>query len=137
MIAWLNGELKPEDLTDEEVQRMRLMDKDGTFKGRPSTAVPRDLALAFRSEGQRRLVAWFQEMIPEAQKAYRELLTSRHLMPGDAARLRAAEGVFERVIGKVGSETHITVDKGKSFEDFVGDALVDVAEDEIEGEVIE
>lgn len=133
MIAWLNGELKAEDLTDEEVTRMQLMDKDGHFKGRPPKAIPRDLALAFRTEGQKRLMAWFQEQVPVAQKAYREILQSRHLMPGDAARLRAAEGIFERVIGKVGQETHIVVDKGRTFEDVTADVVMDldIEEDDV------
>jgi hypothetical protein len=41
-----------------------------------------------------------------------------------------AESVFERVIGKVGQETHITVDKGKTFEEYAVEMLIDVAEEE-------
>lgn len=130
---FMDGTLDPAEFTDEEVHKMRLMDKDGTFRGRPTKSLPRELAMAFRSEQQKRLMAWFAQTVPEAQKAYREILTSRHLQPGDAARLKAAEGVFERVIGKVSqsSDVHLTVDKGPSFEDFVGEALV-----EIEAEVV-
>ena len=130
MIAWMNGEIKPEELTDDEVFKMRLMDKDGHFRGQPTRVVPRDLAEAFRSEAQKRLMGWFVEKIPDAQTAVSELLNARHLAPGDATRLRAAEGIFERVIGKVGNETHIVVDKGQTFEDFVGEALIDVEEDD-------
>ena len=130
MRMWMAGELDPADLTDEEVARCQLMDKDGHFKGRPTKMVPRELMMAFRSEAQKRLMQWFQEQVPLAQKATQELLQSRHLAPGDATRLRAAEGIFERVVGKVGTETHIVVDKGKSFEDFVGEALIDVEEDD-------
>jgi len=137
MQMWMSGQLKPEDLTDEEVARGRLMDQDGHFRGRPPSMIPRELAMAFRSESQRRLMAWFQEMVPDAQRAYKEMLNSRHLQPGDAARLRAAEAVFERVIGKVGQETHIVVDKGRSFEDVTADVVMDLDMDEIEGEVIE
>ena len=130
MQMWMSGELKAEDLTDEEVAKGQLMDKDGHFRGRPPSMIPRELAMAFRSESQKRLMQWFQEQVPLAQKATQELLQSRHLAPGDATRLRAAEGIFERVVGKVGTETHIVVDKGKSFEDFVGEALIDVEEDD-------
>lgn len=135
---FVNGTLDPADFTDEEVNRMQLMDKNGNFQGRPSKAIPRELAMAFRTEQQRRLVAWFAQSVPEAQKAYREILNSRHLQPGDAARLRAAEGIFERVIGKVAaqSDVHLTVDKGPSFEDFVGEALVEIEDDEL-GEIEE
>lgn len=130
MHAWMAGDLKAEDLTDDEVFKMQLMDSDGHFRGRPPRMIPRELAEAFRSEAQKRLMGWFVEQIPTAQKAYTGILTAHHLLPGDTAKLKAAEGIFDRVIGKVGNETHITVDKGKTFEDFVGDALVDVEEDE-------
>lgn len=115
---------------------MCLMDSDGHFRGRPPGMVPRDLMMAFRTEQQKRLQAWFAEQVPIAQKAMQELLLSRHLAPGDATRLRAAEGVFERVIGKVGQETHIIVDKGRSFEDVTADVVMDLDMDEIEGEAV-
>jgi len=88
--------------------------------------------MAFRAEAQKRLQNWFVEIVPDAQRAYKELLNSRHLAPGDAARLRAAEGVFERVIGKVVAQTdmHVVMDKGKTFEDFVGEAIIDVEEED-------
>ena len=124
------GQIDPADLTDDEVSKMRLMDADGHFRGRPTAVIPRDLAMAFRSEQQRRLMAWFAEQVPLAQTAVTELLRSRHLSPGDATRLRAAESVFERVIGKVGQETHITVDKGRTFEDVTSDVVADLEMDE-------
>jgi len=136
MQAWMDGELKPEDLTDEEVSRMQLMDREGMFRGRPAGAIPRDLAMAFRSEAQKRLMSWFQEQVPLAQKAYRDLLKARHLLPGDAAKLRAAEGIFERVIGKVPNATdmHVVVDQGRSFEDVTGDVVADLDEEEDDDE---
>lgn len=130
MQMWMNGEIDPSELTDEEVNKMRLMDADGHFRGRPTAVIPRDLAMAFRTEQQKRLMAWFGEQVPLAQKAMQELLMSRHLAPGDATRLRAAEGIFERVIGKVGQETHLVVDKGTTFDDVLEGVLVDVEEDD-------
>lgn len=134
MKMWMNGEISPEQLTDDEVNKMQLMDADGHFRGRPPGMIPRELAVAFRMEQQKRLMSWFAEQVPVAQRAMKELLESRHLAPGDATRLRAAEGVFERVIGKVGQETHIVVDKGRSFEDVTADVVMDLDMSEIEGE---
>jgi hypothetical protein len=136
MQLWMSGKLDPEDLTDEEVNKMQLMDSDGHFRGRPPGMVPRELMLAFRTEQQKRLQSWFAEQVPLAQTAVKELLASKHLSPGDATRLRAAEGVFERVIGKVGQETHVIVDKGRSFEDVTADVVMDLDMGEIEGEVL-
>lgn len=128
----MNGSLDASEFDDEEVRRMQLRDKNGHFSGQPTKTIPRELAVAFRTQQQIRLLAWFAETVPEAQKAYREILNSRHLSPGDAARLRAAEGVFERVIGKVNaaSEVHVTVDKGKTFDDVLEGVLVDVEEED-------
>lgn len=133
MRMWMDGELKPEDLTDDEVNKMQLQDADGHFRGRPPSMIPRELALAFRTEQQRRLQAWFAEQVPLAKAALQELILSRHLAPGDSTRLRAAESVFERVIGKVGQETHIVVDKGRSFEDVTADVVMDLDLDGDEG----
>lgn len=133
MQKFMDGTLLPEDFDDDEVHRMQLRDKNGSFTGRPSRAIPRELAQAFRAQQQMRLMAWFAEQIPLAQKATMELLNSRHLAPGDATRLRAAESIFERVIGKVqaNSEMHVTVSKEKSYEDVLEGVLVDVeAEDD-------
>lgn len=128
MQMWMDGDLKPEDLTDEEVNRMQLMDHEGMFRGRPAQAIPRDLAQAFRSEAQKRLMAWFQEQVPIAQKAYRDLMKARHLSPGDAAKLRAAEGVFERVIGKVPNATdmHVVMNDKKTFEEHASEIIMDL-----------
>lgn len=132
MQQWLDGNLEAEDFTDEEVNRMQLQDKNGHFSGRPIKHIPRDLAIAFRSQQQMRLMAWFAEQVPLAQKATMELLNSRHLSPGDATRLRAAEGIFERVIGKVqaNSEMHVVVSKEKTYEDVLEGVLVDVEAEE-------
>ena len=125
---WIEGRLKPEDLTDDEVNRMQLMDKNGHFSGRPARMIPRELAMAFRSEQQKRLMAWFAEQVPVAQKAYRDILQARHLNPGDAAKLRAAEGIFERVVGKVPntSDVHMVVEGQKTFEEHAADIVMDL-----------
>jgi len=126
----IDGELTFDDLDDEEVFRMQLRDRNGHFKGRPPKWIPRDLAQAWANEQRNRAAAWFGEMIPQAQKTTLEMLKSRHLSPGDGARLRAAEMIFDRALGKVGSESHITIDKGRSFDDVLEGVLVDVAEEE-------
>lgn len=123
----ISGELKVEDLTDEEIRRQQLMNSQGDFRGRPPMWVPREFAMAMQAEHFRRFKRDMSELVPDAVRAVKEMLNSRHLSPGDAARLRAAELVMERNFGKVTQnvDQHVTVDKGKSFENYVEDALVD------------
>lgn len=132
----INGELSVEDLTDEEIRRQQLMNKNGDFRGRPPMWVPREFALAMQAEHFRRFRKDMSELVPDAVKAVKEMLNSRHLAPGDAARLRAAELVIERNFGKVTQnvDSHVTLDKGKTFEDYSEEILIDVDDlDEIEG----
>jgi len=128
----INGDLLIEDLDDEEIRKMQLRNNSGDFRGRPPLYIPRDMAMAFRQEHFRRFGREMAEIVPDAMRAIKELLNSRHLAPGDATRLRAAELVLERNFGKVTQnvDSHVTVDKGKSFEDFVGEAIIDVEEEE-------
>ena len=127
----IEGDLTMEDLDDEEINRMQLRNKNGNFAGRPPQWIPRELAGALRAEFQRRFQAKMQEMVPLALKGHEELLRSRHLAPGDAARMSAIKEVYERTVGKVvqGVDAHVVVED-KRFEDFVGDAIIDVEEEE-------
>lgn len=128
----ISGELTIEDLDDEEIRKMQLRNKAGDFRGRPPLYVPHEMAMAFRQEHFRRFGREMAELVPDAIRAIREQLNSRHLSPGDATRLRAAELVLERNFGKVTQnvDQHVVVDKGKSFDDYVGEALIDVEEDD-------
>lgn len=127
----LDGDLKVEDLDDEEIQRMQLRNKNGDFRGRPPVWIPREMANAIQIELRRRFASEMQQMLPLALKAHKTLLTSSLLMPGDAAKMAAVKETYERTMGKVvqQSEVHAVVEN-RSFEDFVGDAVIDVEEDD-------
>lgn len=134
----ISGELKVEDLTDEEIRRQQLMNSQGDFRGRPPLWVPREMATAFMLEHNRRFDLKMMELQEDAFRAHKEILNSRHLQPGDGTRMQGVKEVYERTRGKVvqGTESHVVVDKGKSWDDFIEDAIIDVeAEDaeEIEG----
>lgn len=130
----ISGELSIQDLDDEEIQRMQLRNAAGDFRGRAPLYIPREMAMAFRQEFFARFQRDMAVRVPDAMRAISEMVNSRHLMPGDSTRLRAAELVLERVFGKVTQnvDQHVTVEKGKSFEDFVGEAIIDVEEDDEE-----
>lgn len=133
----ISGELSVEDLDDDEIRRMQLKASDGSFRGRPPLWIPHTMALAFKQEFFRRFSRDMQERVPEAMRALDEMLSSRHLAPGDATRLRAVELVLERTFGKVTQnvDQHVVVDKGRSFADVTADVVMDLDMDEIEGTV--
>lgn len=98
--------------------------------------VPRSFALEMRAEFTRRFQGELNNMLPKALKAHKEILDSRHLAPGDAARMTAVKEVYDRTFGKVVQQTevHATVEK-KDFSDVVADVVMDLdmdEEDEVE-----
>ena len=132
----IKGDLKIEDLDDEEILRMQLKNVNGDFRGRPPMWVPRSFALEMRAEFTRRFQGELNNMLPKALKAHKEILDSRHLAPGDAARMTAVKEVYDRTFGKVVQQTevHATVEK-KDFSDVVADVVMDLdmdEEDEVE-----
>ena len=132
----LKGDLKVEDLDDEEILRMQLKNVNGDFRGRPPLWVPRSFALEMRAEFTRRFQGELNNMLPKALRAHKEILDSRHLAPGDAARMTAVKEVYDRTFGKVVQQTevHATVEK-KDFSDVVADVVMDLdmdEEDEVE-----
>lgn len=130
----LKGDLKIEDLDDEEILRMQLKNQHGDFRGRPPMWVPRSFALEMRAEFTRRFQGELQALLPKAIKAHKEILDSRHLAPGDAARMTAVKEVYERALGKVVQQTevHAVVEK-RTFEDVTADVVMDLdMEDEDE-----
>lgn len=133
MYMFMTGELTIEDLDDDEIRRGQLKNVNGHFTQEPAW-IPRELAGALRAEQYRRFQVEMAGMLPDAMQAIHEMVKSRHLMPGDATRLKAAETILERVYGKVTQsvESHVTVDKGKSFDDVIEASLVDVDDDNVE-----
>jgi len=127
--AFIDGELKAEDLDDEEVRRGQLRSKDGSFKGRPANYLPREFVLAIQREGQRRFELWIRESVRDAQQAVLELTNSRRLAPGDATRLKAAQFILERYAGKTPDRVEISAEV-KKYEHVLEDILVDVEEDD-------
>lgn len=101
----MSGELKIEDLDDRELQRGQLMNRNGTFSGRPSKMIPRKFALAAQEEYKRRITLMMQEMIPDAMKSLH--MSVKYGDDVAAPRLPAVKEVLERTIGKVTDKKEI------------------------------
>jgi hypothetical protein len=98
--ALLRGELSVEDLDDEELARGRLRASDGTFRGRPPKVVPADLVAAMRKEWIGRAEETLRAALHEhGIGTYVKLASDPDMDP--AVRLRAADKIVERTMGKV------------------------------------
>lgn len=129
MQALLDGAITVEDLDDEEILRGQLRSADGSFKGRPTNYLPRELAMAWQREGQKRHQVWVTETVPLAQKTIVKLMSSGMLSPADATKLKAAQWVLERFGGKTPDRVEVKAEV-QTWEHVVEDILVDVEEDD-------
>ena len=96
----LSGTLSVEDLDDEELAQGRLRSADGTFRGRPPTIVPADLVAAMRKEWMGRAETKLREALhSHGIGVLVELAKDEDIDP--AVRLRAADMIIQRTMGKV------------------------------------
>lgn len=104
----LTGELKVEDLDDEELARGYPRAEDGSFKGRPPTMIPRIM----QDEITRRLLARGQELLKENYlKAMGTLVDIASDPNVDAnVRTRTAQYVVERLAGKTPERIHVAAE---------------------------
>jgi hypothetical protein len=97
---FMRGEITVEDLDDEELALGRLKAIDGTFRGRPPKVVPGEMVAAMRREWLSRAEAKLREaLMSKGIGVLTELAGNPEIDPG--VRLRAAEKIIERTMGKV------------------------------------
>ena len=103
------GALKVEDLDDEELAKGQLKASDGTFRGRPPSVLPAELVSAMRREWLSRAEAKLREaLLGKGIGVLVELAGNELVDP--AVRLRAADKIIERTMGKVPDRVHIAAD---------------------------
>lgn len=103
------GTLSVEDLDDDELAKGQLKASDGTFRGRPPTVVPVELVQAMRREWLARAEARLREaLLDKGIGTLTELAGNKTIDP--AVRLRAADKLIERTMGKVPDRVHIAAD---------------------------
>lgn len=105
----LNGVITVEDLDDEELSKGQLKAVDGTFRGRPPKVIPQELAQAMRREWLSRAEAKLREALYDGGiKTYVELAKDTSIDP--SIRLRAADKIIERTMGKVPDKVEFAVE---------------------------
>jgi hypothetical protein len=121
----IDGDISVDDLDDEEVMAGRVKDKNGKFTGRPRDLLPRKIS----DEMRRRWHALVQEQLNDQTElailTLQDIMASR--MAAAPARVRAAEIILERNLGKVPDkiESQVVVRK---FEDDIEGLLIDAGE---------
>jgi hypothetical protein len=106
---FLKGEIKVEDLDDEELAQGRLKAADGTFRGRPPLVVPSELVQSMRREWMSRAEARLREaLLGSGIKVLVEISSDTTIDAG--VRLRAAQTIIERTMGKVPDKVQISAE---------------------------
>ena len=105
----LSGAITVEDLDDEELSRGQLKAVDGSFRGRPPKVVPQELLQAMRREWLTRAQDKLRAALLESGIGTLVSLAGNELIdPG--VRLRAAEKIIERTMGKVPDKIEVAAE---------------------------
>lgn len=150
--ALLAGDIKIEELDDEEIARGRLRASDGTFGGRPPVILPEQVRQMFKRELIRRMQGRFEDMAFEAiermgitmkdgegsSESETEAGVTRTYKEG-TGQAKAAQYIIERVMGPIPKE--VTVKTEASPWEMVtqgGGLVVDIEPEEVtvEAEVV-
>lgn len=138
-----------EELTYEELRRGKLADVNGTFKGRPPAMIPAKFHTMMQRELLKRMQGQIQEQVERAIGVVIEVMEEgegasetiesrgeRITTKAGTGRLKAAQYIIERVMGKVPDKTEITanVTVWEGLQEG-GELLIDI--DEEEAEIVE
>lgn len=107
-VQLLKGELKVEDLDEEELARCQLKDRNGKFTGRPPKYLPRSIVMAMKKEFLERGDQLFSESYVDAVKTFGRIMRDPRVDP--AVQLKAAQYVVERIAGKTPERIELTTD---------------------------
>jgi hypothetical protein len=102
----LSGDLKVEDLDDEEIVAGRLKDASGRLSPKGANVIPRKLHEALTRELVSRMNGRFREHVDEAIDVLIDVM--KYGETRDMVRYQAATYMIERVMGKIAQQTNIT-----------------------------
>lgn len=105
---FLAGKITIEDLDDEELAQGRLKASDGTFRGRPPAVIPTEIVQAMKREWLSRAHSRLQEAL--LQKGIGTLVELAATAADEGVRLRAAQAIIERTMGKVPDKIEVAAE---------------------------
>lgn len=125
--AVMRGEIDVSQWDAEELRRGRKRASDGTFRGRPTRMIPREVY----DELRRRTAHEFYEMVRQELIPAMEVVVAmaRGDEPADATRLKACEQIIERFVGKAPERVTVTATR-QPYEDLFDGLSRDLHPDE-------
>lgn len=106
---FMAGRITVEDLDDEELSRGMLRSNDGSFRGRPPKVMPTEMVQAMRREWLNRAQGKLREALLE--KGIGTLVSlADDPMVDPGVRLRAAQTIMERTMGKVPDKIEVVAE---------------------------
>lgn len=103
-----NGKIPLDELDNEELARMQVRDKRGTFIGMPPRIVPRELAQAHARELVMRNDKLIREMVLKATQVFDDVMQDDEADNRD--KMAAARYVLERFLGKIPDKVEVTAE---------------------------
>lgn len=121
--ALLDGTLTVKDLDDEELDKMQIRGKGGTFGGRHA-AIPSHIAHQMSNERLRRTRTALEALSTKAIKVYEQVLDGDAFHDLKVAdQVRVANAVLDRLMGRAPETVHVVQDDPWSR--LLGDAVDD------------
>lgn len=132
----LEGEDDLADWDDEELWRGRKRDKGGAWRGRPPELVPRSVHEELNRRKFNLAHEELNDAVVDAVRYQVSVLKDENADP--ALRMRAAENITERVLGKPIDRAQVEVSLRKSpWEEVLVHAIVGTDSEVIDAEVVE
>jgi hypothetical protein len=103
----LAGEEDLSSWDDEEIQRGQRRSKNGSFVGRPPKVIPQAVHEEWVRRTMRKAYTLLKESTYDAAKLLRQIVNDEEAPYG--FRLRAAELIFERVLGKATEKVELSI----------------------------
>ena len=123
-----NGKIPWETLDDDEISRLQLKRMDGTWNPGPKPrVVPISIAKTHAQALVQRNDKYTREVLLKTTQTFIDVLDDD--MASHADKMKAAQYLQERVIGKVPDKVQMTAEV-KPWEGLVEDILVDVDDEE-------
>lgn len=111
--AFVKGEITIDDLDDEEIMRAQIKNADGNFKGRPPKYVPHEFAQAIVAKQHELVASRIAGLVTQAFDTLSDVMGKPFPQPGDSARVKAAQLVLERYLGRVPETVNIRQQKNE------------------------